>query len=467
MNEELWPLPPGWRWQKASEIAEIVGGGTPTASDESNFDPAGVPWITPADLTGYEKTYIAGGRRGLSKKGLASCGARVMPAGSVLYSSRAPIGYCAIASNPISTNQGFKSLVLNDGSVPEFVRYYLLASKDYAESLASGTTFKELSGSRMGEMLVPVAPPKEQRLVVAKLDNLFKRSKSAREELNRIPRLVERYKQAILASAFCGELTVSWRKKHPHKTTGKQLLAELLTCRAKHSTKKGGGGRTIDQPEDLQALPHGWTWCLVAILASTVSDGVHKKPEYVEQGIPFLTVRNLTAGPGITFDGCRYVTPSDHKEFIKRTHPERGDLLISKDGTLGVVRAIRTDVVFSIFVSVALVKPVDRSMTDYLELAFTAPQVQQQMVGVGTGLQHIHLTDLRRDFIPIAPAEERAEIVKRVHSAFAYIERLETETIRATKLLDRLDLATLGKAFRGDLMTEAENLKSGRAYVAR
>ena len=106
-------------------------------------------------------------------------------------------------------------------------------------------------------------------------------------------------------------------------------------------------------------------------------------------------------------------------------------------------------------------------MTDYLELAFTAPQVQQQMMGVGTGLLHIHLTDLRRDFIPIAPAEERAEIVKRVHSAFAYIERLETETIRATKLLDRLNLATLGKAFRGDLMTEAENLKSGRSYVAR
>jgi type I restriction enzyme S subunit len=100
-------------------------------------------------------------------------------------------------------------------------------------------------------------------------------------------------------------------------------------------------------------------------------------------------------------------------------------------------------------------------MTDYLELAFTAPQVQQQMVGVGTGLQHIHLTDLRRDFVPIAPAEERAEVVKRVHSAFAYIERLETETIRAAKLIDRLDQATLDKAFRGDLMTEAESLKSG------
>jgi type I restriction enzyme, S subunit len=261
--------------------------------------------------------------------------------------------------------------------------------------------------------------------------------------------------EAILAAAFRGELTANWRQHRPHRANGKQLLEQLVASREKHSTKKRGGPvEALDQPEGLQALPHGWTWCPVAILASAVSDGVHKKPDYVEQGVPFLTVRNLTAGPGITFDGCRYVTPSDHEEFIKRTHPERGDLLISKDGTLGVVRAIRTDVVFSIFVSVALVKPADRSMTDYLELAFSSPQVQQQMVGVGTGLQHIHLTDLRRDFVPIAPAEERAEIVKRVHNAFAYIERLETETIRAAKLIDRLDQATLAKAFRGDLVPQ-------------
>ena len=125
---------------------------------KTNFEDEGTPWITPADLTGYEGVYIARGKRSLSKKGLASCGARPLPAGTVLYSSRAPIGYCAIASNPLATNQGFKSLVLAEGLLPEFIRYYLLASKEYAESLASGTTFKELSGSRIAEMLIPVAP---------------------------------------------------------------------------------------------------------------------------------------------------------------------------------------------------------------------------------------------------------------------------------------------------------------------
>jgi type I restriction enzyme S subunit len=119
MTEERWPLPSGWKWVPAQDVGNIVGGGTPTASDPTNFaEDDGVPWITPADLTEYEGTYISRGRRNLSKKGLASCGATLMPAGTVLYSSRAPIGYCAIATSPISTNQGFKSLVLREGVIP-------------------------------------------------------------------------------------------------------------------------------------------------------------------------------------------------------------------------------------------------------------------------------------------------------------------------------------------------------------
>src|SRR5450631_2598818 len=205
MIEERWPLPPGWRWEKAASVAKIVGGGTPTASDPTNFDDnGGIPWITPADLTGFRDTYIGRGRRNLSKKGMASSGAQLMPAETVLYTSRAPIGYCAIAANPISTNQGFKSLILSETLLPEFIRYYLLSSKEFAESLASGTTFKELSGARMADMPVPVAPEPQQRQIVAKLNGLFKQSSTARDELSRVPKLIERYKQAVLAAAFRG-----------------------------------------------------------------------------------------------------------------------------------------------------------------------------------------------------------------------------------------------------------------------
>jgi type I restriction enzyme S subunit len=188
-----------------------------------------------------------------------------------------------------------------------------------------------------------------------------------------------------------------------------------------------------------------------------VVDGVHKKPSYVSDGIPFLTVKNLTAGPGISFAGCNFITEADHAEFSKRTDPERGDILITKDGTLGVVRAIRTDAIFSIFVSLALVKPLDRTLTDYLELAFQSPQVQDQMVGVGSGLQHIHLVDLRRDLIPIAPIEERSEVVRRARAALTWIDRLAAEAAGARKLIHQLDQTILAKAFRGELVPQDPN----------
>lgn len=110
MSEERWTVPASWRWATAGDIAKIVGGGTPSSKVDGNFAENGISWITPADLTGYRESHISRGRRDLSEQGFAGSGAQLIPAGSVLFSSRAPIGYCVIASNEVSTNQGFKSL---------------------------------------------------------------------------------------------------------------------------------------------------------------------------------------------------------------------------------------------------------------------------------------------------------------------------------------------------------------------
>lgn len=459
MSDGRWLLPDSWGWAQADDVAEIVGGGTPPSKDLTNFLDQGIPWITPSDLTGYDGIYISRGARDLSPKGYAGSGAQLMPAGTVLFSSRAPIGYCVIAENDICTNQGFKSLVLHNGLIPEYIRYYLISSKDYAELLASGTTFKELSGSRMATFSIPVAPTNEQNRIVTKLEQLFAHTRRARKELRKIPPLVERYKYAVLSAAFRGDLTADWRIKNPINQSGEELREKLLESH-KASVESSHRQRTrqenFDFPDTSQLpdLPESWTWLPVSKIATQVVDGVHKKPNYIEKGIPFLTVKNLTAGPFLDFDNCKYISPQDHEEFIRRTHPEKGDILISKDGTLGVTRAVRTDHIFSIFVSVALVKPVDRGMTDYLELAFQSPQLQEQMIGVGTGLQHIHLVDLKRDLIPIAPEKEREEIVCRIHKAFKKIDKIKEEAICATRLLDHLDQANLSKAFRGELVPQ-------------
>jgi type I restriction enzyme S subunit len=420
MTAERWPLPSGWKWVTAKDIGKIVGGGTPTASDATNFaGDDGVPWITPADLTGYEETYIGRGRRNLSRKGLASCGATVMPAGTVLYSSRAPIGYCAIAANPISTNQGFKSLVLRDGIVPEFIRYYLLSSKEYAEGLASGTTFKELSGARMSVLPVPLAPEKEQRRIVAKLDSLSGSSRDARDELSHIPGLVERYRQAVLESAFRGDLAASWgANRKPTAKWTKHSLFELCDPR------------------------RGLTY------------GVIKLGEEVADGIPCLRTSNVR-WLRIDSDSVKKISPALSSDYA-RTILRGGEVLVNVRGTLGGVAVVTSDMVgWNVSREVAVV-PVYIARCEPAYVAYwigaSASQRWLNRMEKGVAYTGVNLEDLRKLPIDVPSIEEQREIVRRVSATFLQIDSLLNETTRAQALVKRLDRAALEKAFRGELL---------------
>src|SRR5438105_9759043 len=126
------------------EVSTVVGGGTPDTRRPEYFG-GDIAWLTPADLSNYTAKHISHGARNLTRAGINNSGAQLMPAGSVLFSSRAPIGYVAIAANEICTNQGFKSFVLENGLNTDFVYYYLRHAKPLATKLASGTTFLEIS----------------------------------------------------------------------------------------------------------------------------------------------------------------------------------------------------------------------------------------------------------------------------------------------------------------------------------
>jgi type I restriction enzyme S subunit len=169
---ELWEIPANWEWSRMGEIANVVGGGTPDTKKASYFG-GDIPWLTPADLSGYTAKCISRGARSITQAGLDDSGAQLMPAGSVLFSSRAPIGYVVIASNPICTNQGFKSFVLDGGLNPDFVYYYLHRAKPLAVKLASGTTFLEISGTNAARIPIPVPPAAEQLRIADALDELL------------------------------------------------------------------------------------------------------------------------------------------------------------------------------------------------------------------------------------------------------------------------------------------------------
>ena len=145
-----------WIECKISDIGTVVGGATPSTKKPENYDNGTIAWITPKDLSAFDGRYIKSGERNITERGMNSCSTQLLPQNTVLFSSRAPIGYVAIAANELCTNQGFKSVIPNENIDPIFLYYLLKYNKNNIESMGSGTTFKEVSGNTMKNIVVSI-----------------------------------------------------------------------------------------------------------------------------------------------------------------------------------------------------------------------------------------------------------------------------------------------------------------------
>ena len=150
-----------WIECKISYIGTVVGGATPSTKKPDNYENGTIAWITPKDLSTFSGRYIQHGERNITESGLRSCSTQLLPKNTVLFSSRAPIGYVAIAANDVCTNQGFKSVIPNENTNPLFLYYLLKYNKDKIEGMGSGTTFKEVSGNTMKNIVVSVPTDKK------------------------------------------------------------------------------------------------------------------------------------------------------------------------------------------------------------------------------------------------------------------------------------------------------------------
>ena len=210
MTTEHSTLPPHWRLARLGEIATVVGGGTPRASNPANFaEDTGHPWITPSDLASFGDKYISRGRRFLTDQGLSSSTAKYVPEGSVLFSSRAPIGNVAIAARALTTNQGFRTLVPAGEVISDYLYYSLNALRPIAQQVASGTTFAEISGTRLAELPIALPPIEEQRAISRWLDRVMTMVDEVLTEVNETTELLNQartaFTEAVLASALTPE----------------------------------------------------------------------------------------------------------------------------------------------------------------------------------------------------------------------------------------------------------------------
>lgn len=178
----------GWIVKKLGEVCEVIGGSTPKTNNPL-FWGGKYYWITPAELDG--RKWISTTERTITEEGVNSAHLQLLPIGTVLLSSRAPIGKVAITANPMYCNQGFKNLICKDGICNEFIYWFLIYNTEYLKSLGTGATFKEISKKVVEQVNVPIPPLPEQSRIVEELDQLSNIIEKKRQQLSELDNLAQ------------------------------------------------------------------------------------------------------------------------------------------------------------------------------------------------------------------------------------------------------------------------------------
>jgi type I restriction enzyme S subunit len=461
LPNEPWPVPHQWHWSKMGDVATIIGGSTPRTEREEYFG-GDVPWITPADLSKYNEKTISHGARNITQAGLENSGARLLPAGAVLFSSRAPIGYVAIAANPIATNQGFKSFILRDELLPDFVYYYLKRAKELAVALASGTTFLEISGKNAARLPIPVAPLPEQRRIVAEIEKQFTRLEAGVAALRRVQANLHRYRAAVLKAACEGRLVPTEAERRKKFETGEQLLQRIL----KQRREKWSGKGKYKEPAapditGLPKLPDGWCWATLDQVSSRVSVG-HVGPTsefYCDEQTGIIFVRSQNVRPGrLSYEGMNYITCGFHNK-LKKSRLQPGDVLIVRVGAnRGDVCVVPPDIGEMNCANIVFARPL-AGISTYIDLYLNSRTGRESLLGLTTGSAQgvLNTTSVAEALIPLSPLAEQERIVAEVERRLSVVEELSALVESNLKRAGRLRQAVLQEAFEGKLVANEVN----------
>ena len=352
-----------WKEVTLSEIGTIVGGATPSTKNTSFYD-GNIPWLTPKDLSVNSNKYILRGERNITEAGFKSCSCKMLPKGSVLFSSRAPIGYVAITANDMCTNQGFKSVIPNEETDSEFLYYLLKYNKDNIASQGSGTTFAEVSGKTMKEIEVMV--PKEtddQRRIASILSSLDRKI----ELNNKINADLEEMAQAIFKNWFVDF--------EPFKN-----------------------GKFVDS--ELGMIPEGWKVVTLDDLTSKFGTGLNPRKNFVlgHGNNYYVTIKNMGNNRIYLNDRCDKVDDEALAKINKRSKLQKGDLLFSGIGTIGRVAMVVDDPInWNTSESVFNMHPIDTVSSEFIYLLLLSDKFQQyvQQNAQGGVQQGIRMASLK------------------------------------------------------------------------
>ena len=386
------------RYLRVSEFAEIYSGGTPSTGNPDYWD-GDVAWVTPKDLSAGTGVYIGHGERFITEQGLSRSSARLLPADTVILSSRAPVGYVAIAKSPLATNQGCKNLRCKNGVAhPLYVYYLLKNSTSVLESHATGSTYKELSSSRLKNITFPLPENIADQVVIASILSTYDR---AIENNRRRIALLEKAAQLIYREWFV-------RFRFPgHEYVGKT-----------------------------DGLPETWKRVTAFEVMDVLSGGTPdtKNPHYWNGEIPFFTPKDVSAGTYVLFTE-KHLSEEGLRNCNSRLYP-KDTVFITARGTVGKLALAQTEMAMSqSCYALAVAKPMNQFFL-YLALLNGVEQLRSRAFG------SIFSAITRNTFrtIPFIVPERRTigiftDIVSPI---FRHIEILSLEMRKLTEARDLL-----------------------------
>jgi len=460
VNSEQWEeLPDGWEWASISQVvAEIRNGTAKQNSDGRGYPVTRIETIQNSQFDLQRIAYVE-----LNEQEVETFRYKE---GDIIFShinSEKHVGKTAIYKGmPSNLMHGMNLLRLRPNAEkinPSYFHFFLLSEEcrqAVRDRVKHAVNQVSINQQNISTIQIPLAPLPEQQRLIEKIERLFAESRTAREALAQVPTLLKRFRQAVPAKAFRGELT----ERDPSDEPASVLLERIRTERRRkwEEVKRVGSKKYIEpEPPDtsgLPELPEEWCWIAWGQISNWITYGFTRPMPHVEHGIPIVTAKNIFWGK-IDFKNTHKTPRVKFEELSDKDHPKKGDILLIKDGvTTGRAAIVETDDIFCINQSVGVIWlrscPMDRKYLLYaIEAPFTQNIIQEQMRGVA--MPHLSVTDFGRMSFPLAPLAEQSRIVAKIESLFALASSIERAVAVAQRRAEKVDQVALARAFRGEL----------------
>lgn len=350
----------------------------------------------------------------------------------------------------------------------EYLAYYLRTQKivEYLNSIVHGIQLPRVSVDDLLITKIPFPPLNEQKRIVSKIEELVKENKSACEALDKIPQIMKKFRQSVLAAAFRGELV----SQDPNDESAEKLLERIkqerrqkweeeLRVKGKDPKKFKYEESESVETNELPELPDNWLWSNIGMIEIFVGSGITPlggKSVYVKKGIPFIRSQNVYAD-GLHLDDVAFVTPNLHKE-MSRTHVRSGDVLLNITGaSIGRCTFVPEDFgPANVNQHVCIIRTVPSILPKYLSYWLNSPLAQDRIFATEAGVtrEGLNYTQIRSMPLPLTSITTQNRVIAKIEELFSFAGQIEKSVEEAKKRADRIDQAILAKAFRGELVPQ-------------